>query len=69
MNQNKMLLEALANGNMRFERVESEQRAIPEIENRGWGAEADMALQRIRNVSWAFEEDKQNGLVSLRFMD
>ena len=60
-----MLLEALANGNMRFERVDSEQRVVSEVESRGRGAGADMALQKIRNISWAFEEDKQNGLVSL----
>jgi hypothetical protein len=53
--QNKSLLEALADGSMRFERVDAYRQLIQEASG---GAKDIVASQETEDILWAYETNK-----------
>jgi hypothetical protein len=60
LGQKKLLLEMLANGNMRFERVGADRQLVEEAGKNDVGGGDVRSSQKNVDISWAYEEDKQS---------
>jgi hypothetical protein len=59
--QNKLLLEALADGSMRFEKVGAHQQLVEEVGQDGEGVRAAGPSEDTADISWAYDEGQPSG--------
>jgi len=59
--QNKLLLEALADGSMRFEKLGAHRQLVEEVSQDDEGVRGTGILQETADISWVYDEGRQSG--------
>ena len=59
--QNKLLLEALADGSMRFEKIGAHKQLVEEVGQDDVGIRGAGPSQQTADISWAYDRGQQSG--------